>query len=116
MNLSRLLCLWTLLSFFIVSSSVFAYQLSGEEWAAGEAAFQLQDYRTAIRYLQAALALDKDLEWARELLEISGLTLLLPPRKMESDYCQSLLYASLRCQYVPKIASLKPTSETSEPS
>lgn len=61
---------------------------------AGEAAFQLQDYRTAIRYLQAALALDQDLEWARELLEISGLTLLhdpLAPRLSQQERDRRLI-------------------------
>ncbi len=46
---------------------------------AGSAAFQLQDYRTAIRYLQAALAEDEALDESRELLDISRLILSRDP-------------------------------------
>lgn len=46
---------------------------------AGLAAFQLQDYRTAIRYLQAALVEDETLDDSRELLDISRLILSRDP-------------------------------------
>ena len=46
---------------------------------AGTAAFRLQDYRGAIPYLQAALALDEGLEESQELLEISRFILSRDP-------------------------------------
>ena len=46
---------------------------------AGVAAFQLKDYRSAIRYLQAALAQDGNLEQSQELLEVSRFVLSRDP-------------------------------------